>query len=313
MAVSNAKERPTPVLQPGRPADPVPPEATPAPDKQLMPEQAPQSRGRTEPEAESQTESPHSTDEAIDDRDEGADESGPGESREQVMVRRGNRRRLLRQCERVLLLDFATLSMPDWPDNFSMAAARRRRDLWLFSATLAGAVFLCGIPGIVPAWVAGTGFGAFVLIALAGVPFIRRIFSSKPSYMELLLRRQHRLREARSHINHLEGEEGLAWQCAMMADFNPALRSTRFSGLVNLSEKRILAKSLRRREHFRLYLIYMLEAEKAYDRLQAGYFEDHQHAIDQGWLDGGPAEDASTQATEGEEPEDAEDAERPET
>ncbi|BES70931.1 hypothetical protein RE428_19490 [Marinobacter nanhaiticus D15-8W] len=209
------------------------------------------------------------------------------------MMRQSGRRRLLRQCERVLLLDFNTLAMPDWPDNFTMAAARRRRDIWLFSASLAAIVFLAGVPGIVPAWIAGTGFGAFVLIVLAGIPFVRRLYSGQPSYIDLLLRRQHRMREARSHIQHLEGAEGLAWQCAMMAEFNPALRSPRFSGLVNLSEKRSLARELRRRDHIRLFLIYMLEAEKAYERLQHAYFEGHQTAIDKGWAPPEPTDEVT--------------------
>ena len=50
-----------------------------------------------------------------------------------------------------------------------------------------------------------------------------------------------------------------------------------------LSERRVLARNLTRREHIRLYLIYLLEAEKAYTRAQQAFFEGHQQAIDQGW------------------------------
>lgn len=274
VATTQARTRPSPVLQPGRPADPAPPAPVAADTEAEANEVRPPVPAKSElPEIEPSAEGVES----------GEHEDPPEEDREAVMTRQSGRRRLLRQCERVLLLDFNTLAMPDWPDNFTMASARRRRDVWLFSASLAAVVFLAGVPGMVPAWVAGTGFGAFVLIALAGVPFIRRLYSGQPSYMDLLLRRQHRMREARSHIQHLEGGEGLAWQCAMMAEFNPALRSPRFSGLVNLSEKRILARELRRRDHIRLFLIYMLEAEKAYERLHHAYFEGHQTAIDKGW------------------------------
>lgn len=280
MAVSDANERPSPVLQPGRPADPKPTQP-PATTSEAQPP-ATRSTDVSKP-SEPSTSGEVAEPSEVAGESEDANESPPEESKETVLLRQRDRRRLLRQCERVLLLDFNTLAIPDWPDNFTLSAARRRRDLWLFAASLAAVVFLAGVPGMVPAWVAGSGFGAFVLIALAGVPFVRRIFSSRPSYMDLLLLRQQRLREARSHIAHLEGEEGLAWQCAMMTDCNPALRSTRFSTLVNLSEKRMLARQLRRREHIRLYLIFMLEAEKAYDRLQSRYFEGHQQAIDNGW------------------------------
>ncbi|TBW59390.1 hypothetical protein EZI54_00045 [Marinobacter halodurans] len=291
MAVSDANERPSPVLQPGRPADPEPAQP-PATTSGAQPP-ATRSAGDSRPPQTTQADETGSEPgEAVAEAGEAPEES-PGESREEILLRQRDRRRLLRQCERVLLLDFNTLAMPDWPDNFSLATARRRRDLWLFSASLAAVVFLAGVPGLVPAWVAGSGFGAFVLIALSGVPFIRRLFSSRPSYMDLLLLRQQRLREARSHVSHLEGDEGLAWQCAMMAECNPALRSTRFGTLVNLSEKRVLARQLRRREHIRLYLIFMLEAEKAYDRLQSRYFEGHQLAIDNGWERPDPAADPS--------------------
>lgn len=293
MATTEARARPSPVLQPGRPADPTPPAPiTPEAIDEVLSAQAP---GAVT--SGGDAEAPQAEGEAAE-RTEA--EETPEDTRHSAMTRQTGHRRLLRQCERVLLLDFNTLAMPDWPDNFTMAAARRRRDIWLFSACLAAILFLAGIPGLAPAWVAGTGFGAFVLIVLAGVPFVRRLYNSNPSYLDLLLRRQHRMREARSHINHLEGKEGLAWQCAMMAEFNPALKSPRFSGLVNLSEKRILARELKRRDHIRLFLIYMLEAEKAYERLQQAYFDGHQLAIDNGWAHPEPSDIESELESTGE-------------
>lgn len=192
-------------------------------------------------------------------------------------------RLMLRQCDRVLLLDFDLLALPDWPDNYSLVAARRNRDLWLFSALSAAIVFLSGMTGFVPAWIAGGGFGAFVIILLMGVPAIRRLYTSRPSYMDLVVRRRRLLRDARKHIEHLEGREGLVWQCARMAEFNSSLKATRFSELLALSERRSLARNMTRREHVRLYLVYLLEAEKAYARAQQAFFDGHQSAIDRGW------------------------------
>ena len=127
---------------------------------------------------------------------------------------------MLRQCDRVLLLDFDLLALSDWPDNYTLAAARRNRDIWLFGALLAAVVFLSGMTGFVPAWIAGGGFGAFVIILLLGVPGVRRLYTSRPSYLDLVIRRQRMIRDARKHIEHLEGKEGLVWQCARMAEFN---------------------------------------------------------------------------------------------
>lgn len=192
-------------------------------------------------------------------------------------------RLILRQCDRVLLLDFNRLAMSDWPDDYTLATARRNRDLWLFSAFAAAVVFVSGLTGFVTAWVAGTGFGAFMIILMLGIPAVRRIYTSSPSYLDVIMKRQRLLREARAYAAHLEGKEGLIWQCTRMADFNAALKNTRFSSLIRLSERRILPSHLTRREHVRLYLIYLLEAEKAYARVQAAFFEGNRRAIDQGW------------------------------
>ncbi|WP_417513914.1 hypothetical protein [Marinobacter sp.] len=256
------------VLRPGRSADPVPAGAKPDGNQEntIAPAPAPQ------------TEVPANTGSRLAGEVE-AQSADPvqAESRQRTL------RLMLRQCDRVLLMDFDLLAMNDWPDNFSVASARRSRDLLIFSALVAAIIFLSGLTGFVPAWVAGGGFGAFVIILLLGVPAVRRIYTSEPSYLDLLIRRQRMMRDARKHAEHLEGKEGLIWQCARMADFNPALKNTRFSRLLRLSEQKALPRALSRREHVRVYLIYLLEAEKAYGRVQAAFFEGNQNAIDRGW------------------------------
>ncbi|MCK7547129.1 hypothetical protein ACFQGA_09235 [Marinobacter koreensis] len=265
-----------PILRPGRAADPLPARAGAG--------EAGKPDGRTpaEPNPEAVSESPVRESEGAESgTDEGAEPDAPermlAESRQRKL------RLLLRQCDRVLLMDFDVLAMSGWPDNYSMAAARRRRDIWTLSAVIAAALFLSGLSSFVPAWLAGGAFGAFVIILLLGVPVIRRVYSSKPSFLDLVLLRQRLLSDARKHAAHLEGEAGLVWQCVGMADFNPALKNTRFSELVRLSERRALPRYLTRREHVRLYLIFLLEAEKAYGRVQQAFFEGNQVAIDRGW------------------------------
>lgn len=268
------------VLRPGRAADPVPAESA-------LPETAvPQGAGAPVPAGMvgGKGQDDEGTDSAEMSAESGAGEAAAGDS-EQILA--GSRQRklrlILRQCDRVLLMDFDLLAMNGWPDNYSLAAARKSRDLWLFSALIAAAVFLSGLTGFVPAWIAGTGFGAFVIILLLGLPLIRRIYTSKPSYLDLVVKRQRMLSDARKHVAHLEGDDGLIWQCARMAEFSPALRNTRFSDLLRLSEQRVVARHLTRREHVRLYLIYLLEAEKAYGRAQTAFFEGNQEALDKGW------------------------------
>ena len=271
-----------PVLRPGRAADPVP-----APVEAGSQPSAPAAGADAAKGAETLP-----VDQAPDTATGSEEASGndqhrdAGSSKPERILAESRQRKLrlmLRQCDRVLLMDFELLAMNGWPDNFTMAEARRGRDLWLFSALIAAAIFLSGLTGFVPAWIAGGGFGAFVIILLLGIPAVRRIYTTKPSYLDLLMTRQRMLREARQHVAHLEGSDGLIWQCARMSDFNPALKNTRFGHLLRLSENRVLARQLTRREHVRLYLIYLLEAEKAYSRVQKAFFEGNQEAIDQGW------------------------------
>lgn len=293
MAETRATNRDTtaargdPVLRPGRPADPGQPE--PAPPARQPDTEADDGQGEASQEnwpAQAAAATDEENDAASSGNDsEDAEAGAESEDVERRYAESYQRRlrRLLRQCERVNLLDFNVLSLAGWPDNYTLNAARRRRDSWLLSAIIAALVFLSGMSGFVPAWIAGGGFGAFVVILLMGVPTVRRLYSPKPSYLDLIFYRQQLLRDARKHIAHLEGEVGLIWQCKELAEFNPTLASPRFSTLKHLSEQRRLAGSLSRREHIRLYLIFMLEAEKAYERMQAVYFEGHQKAIDRGW------------------------------
>ncbi|MFV8571347.1 hypothetical protein ACNQ6O_09085 [Marinobacter sp. SBS5] len=262
-----------------------------APPAQLRPGRA------ADPIANVQQEMSAAMDEAAPDADvekaeeqsvnpEATEDGGLGEQnveQSEVYSELRNLRLMLRQCDRVLLMDFELLSMSDWPDNYSLAQARRSRDLWLLSAMVAAAVFLSGLTGVVPAWVAGGGFGVSVIILLLGVPFIRRIYTNKPSYLDLILQRQRMLSDARKHVAHLEGDDGLVWQCARMARYNASLRHGRFSDMIRLSEQRILPRYLTRRDHLRLYLIFMLEAEKAYNKIQQAFFDGNQAAIDKGW------------------------------
>ena len=277
----NATTGQEPHLRQGRSADPEP-RATDS----GQPPTAEKAGGGDLPDKapDSHTEKPQGN-ENPDDQVSSEEAEAEAKEQEQIMARSRQRRLrlLLHQCDRLLLMDFELLAMSDWPDNFTLAAARRNRDLWVFCAGVAALIFLSGMTGFVPAWIAGGGFGAFVIIILLGLPGIRRIYTSRPSYLDLILKRRRMMQDARKHVSHLEGKEGLAWQCARLAEFNPALRSPRFSQIVSLSEHRVLARNMTRREHIRLFLVFLLEAEKAYKVVQAAYLEGHHRALDKGW------------------------------
>lgn len=279
---SDTESAQRPVLRPGRAADPVPADVQP---------KALDANSSTKTEVGQDSSGDVAGQVSTNSDQDGSlsteAESQPGENGDRERTRVESRQRklrlMLRQCDRVLLMDFDLLAMNGWPSNYQLATARRSRDLWVFSVLVAAIVFLSGLSGLVPAWIAGSGFGVFVIILLLGVPAVRQVYTSNPSYLDLIFQRQRMLKDARKHAAHLEGKEGLIWQCAQMSEFNPALKNSRFSDLIRLSEGTTLPRYLSRREHVRLYLIYLLEAEKAYSRVQEAFFNGNQSAIDHGW------------------------------
>lgn len=195
-------------------------------------------------------------------------------------------RGVLRSCERLLVVDEALLEMRQWPDDRQMAQARRWRDLWLLELALCAIVLAAAVAALVPPWLGGAGFGLLVAVMAWALPPVRRVFSRPPTYGQLLVRRFQLLRLARDHVRELEGHPGLVWQCAGLDGFNPALRQPRFRGLRQLSRKGQLLDFIRTQRHVRLYLMFMLEARKGYQRAQFDYLREYQRAGEKGWLGG---------------------------
>ena len=135
---------------------------------------------------------------------------------------------------------------------------------------------------MVPAWVGGSAFGLlFITLCFAIKPF-RRFFSAEPTLHELLQERKKLEFRALNHIKLLEGQEGLAWKCRKLAKYNQNLKRTLFQGVMDVSAKKRLFGVIREKKHIRLYLQLMLEAEKAYKRLQKDYLKHHFSNLESG-------------------------------
>lgn len=278
------------VLRQGRPADPAP----------AMADKAAAAAG---PSAQNNTTPPINPNESAREPSaviaadvSGSRDASSGSKGDNAANRQRQLRLIMRQCDRVLLADYNVLAMETWPDNAQMSAARRRRDVWLLAVGIAAVLFVGGVLGVLPAWLGGTGFGALVTTLLLALPPVRRVFSSTSSHWELMQQRRHMLRDARRHVAHLEGTDGLVWQCERMAAFNPALASHSFSRLRQASEKHTLARQLTERKYVRLYLFYLVEADKAYQRLQQVFLDSHQEGLDQGLAGGNRVDDKENSA-----------------
>ena len=90
---------------------------------------------------------------------------------------------------------------------------------------------------------------------------------------------------ALNHIQFLEGMDGLAWRCEKLSKYNSNLNRKLFHGLIHFSRQQVLMDIIRNRKQIRLYLLFMIESQKAYKRLQKDYLDNHFMHLDEGWDD----------------------------
>ena len=204
------------------------------------------------------------------------------------------KKKLLAECQTVLNVNYDWLSLDDYPDNRSVAIAKRNRDYWLFVCCVVFIVFCAGVLGVVPAWVGGSAFGLLFITLSFAIKSFRRFFSSEPTLHELLQERKKLEFRALNHIKLLEGQEGLAWKCRKLAKYNRNLERTLFQGVMDVSAKKRLFGVIREKKHIRLYLQLMLEAEKAYKRLQKDYLKHHFSNLESGIDDTVDTEETSS-------------------
>lgn len=206
-------------------------------------------------------------------------------TRQEMKVQQHRKKKLLAGCEPVMGLNYDTLAMDDYPSNEVVARARKDRDQWIAICSLFGSIFLFGFTGIVPALVAGISCGVAMLAFVLAFSPLRFRFFDEPSLQELLETRKRIEFRALNHIQFLEGDDGLAWRCEKMGKYNSNLNRKLFRGLILFSRSRDLMDVIRNRKQIRLYLLFMIEAQKAYKRLQRDYLENHFKHLDQGWDD----------------------------
>ena len=207
-------------------------------------------------------------------KDKGQDSSGGRSSEdlaketEQLLVRC---RRLLMTCEPVARVNYATLSMDDFPGNELVDQCRKARDFWTIGALSGFFVFFLGVLGLVAGWIAGLGSGICVLCVCFGFTPLRHYISKVPLLSEVLRQRRLLLKDALSHIAYLEGEQNLAFRCAALVEYNPGLNRPAFATIIAASKAGRLLNILRTKKHIRLYLLFMLESQKAFLRLEKFY------------------------------------------
>lgn len=192
------------------------------------------------------------------------------------------RKKLLAECQALLNVNYEWLDLDDYPDNRTVAFAKRNRDYWLFICSVELVVFLGGVLELVPAWVGGTSFGLLFITLCFSIKGFRRFFSSEPTLSELLQLRKTLEFRALNHIKLLEGQQGLAWRCRKLQKYNRNLERKVFRGVMDVSAKNRLFAVIKEKKHIRLYLMLMLEGEKAYKRLQTDYLKLHFKNLEKG-------------------------------
>lgn len=206
-------------------------------------------------------------------------------ARNEMKVQQFRKKKLLAGCEPVMGLNYDVLAMDDYPENALVAAAKRDRDYWLAIATVAGGLFLLGLAGFISAFLSGISAGICIASVAFAFTSLRKYFFDRPPLHELLAVRKAIEFKAISHIMFLEGTDGLAWRCGKMYKYNHNLARGMFNGVKKFSKEGSLKSVLMSRKHIRLYLLFMIEAQKAYKRLQKDYLNSHFEHMEQGWDD----------------------------
>jgi len=205
--------------------------------------------------------------------------------RNEIKLQQHRRKILLAGCEPVMGFNYDCLAMDDYPNNALVSGARRDRDYWLMLCGLFATGFLLGLLGAAAAWVAGASCGLFLLSLVFAFSSFRKYFFERPPLHELLKIRKKIEFSALNHLHFLEGKDGLAWRCEKLAKYNSNLNRNIFHGLFRYSKDRSLLNVIKNKKHIRLYLLLMIESQKAYKRLQKDYLERHFNHMDQGWDD----------------------------
>ena len=207
------------------------------------------------------------------------------DQRKEMKIQQHRKKILLAGCEPLMGFNFNALALDDYPDNALVSAARYDRDAWLGICAVFTSIFFFGLIGFIPPWVAGTGAGLAFLSAISAFTPFRSNFFSRPHLHVLLKQRKILEFTALNHIQFLEGRDGLAWRCSKLGKYNSNLTKKLFSGLFYYSKERELLDILKNKKHIRLYLLLMVEAQKAYKRLEKDYLENHFKHLDEGWDD----------------------------
>lgn len=201
---------------------------------------------------------------------------------DEMKLQQHRKKILLAGCEPVMGFNYDYLAMDDYPENSLVSAARRDRDYWLVVCAVFGSVFFFGVIGFVPAGIAGIACGLAFLSAIFAFSPVRRFFFKRPHLHQLLAKRKEIEFRALNHIRLLEGGDGLAWRCQKLQKYNSNLSKKIFSGLYHYSQKKQLLNVMKQRRHIRLYLMLMIESQKAYKRLEKDYLENHFKHLDEG-------------------------------
>ncbi len=204
------------------------------------------------------------------------------QEQDEIKLQQHRKKILLAGCEPVMGFNYDYLAMDDYPENSLVAAARRDRDYWLVICSVFGSVFFFGLIGFISPGIAGVACGLGFLSAIFAFSPFRRYFFSRPHLHQLLAKRKEIEYRALSHIHLLEGKEGLAWRCKKLQKYNSNLSKKLFSGLYHYSKQRQLPNILREKKHIRLYLLLMIESQKAYKRLEKDYLESHFKNLESG-------------------------------
>lgn len=186
----------------------------------------------------------------------------------------------LRFYSRLETIDFAVLSLDDYPNDVDLRTAKKSRTLWYIILSLALFLFLLSLFQLTFPWVGGIAGGlAFVVWLTHGLKIVN-FFPSLTNYNRLLSKRRNVKRGLIEYIQQLEGAQGFMHQLYPLSEYNQRLASKRYRHLINASAQGQLTANLRTLEDTMEYQKYMKEALKAYREMQIVVEEQKRRAVE---------------------------------
>lgn len=160
-------------------------------------------------------------------------------------------------------LDYALLSLDDYPSDFEIESARRSRLGWFFGLGISVFLFTSSLLNLVHPWVGGIAGGIAFVLWLSHGTGMMQFLPGLSRYPELLAKRRRIKNSVTEYIQQIEGKRGFIHRIYPLVHHNPRLRARKFRRIALMSKEHNLMSNMKTLQDVALYHEYLDECRKA--------------------------------------------------